>query len=41
MGLKTDFATAAGLICGAWAVEGTSASDLPQAVQALAAKLGA
>ncbi|KAJ6789660.1 hypothetical protein PWT90_08674 [Aphanocladium album] len=36
-----DYASAAGILCGAWEVESTTASDLPQATQALANILGA
>ncbi|CEJ89628.1 hypothetical protein VHEMI05462 [[Torrubiella] hemipterigena] len=35
-----DFARDAGALCGVWAVEGPSASDIKQAVEALAAKVG-
>ncbi|KAH8712749.1 hypothetical protein HC256_005923 [Beauveria bassiana] len=35
-----DYASAAGILCGAWEVESTTASDLPQATKALADILG-
>ncbi|KAM3557416.1 hypothetical protein MY1884_004517 [Beauveria asiatica] len=35
-----DYASAAAILCGAWEVESTTASDLPQATKALADILG-
>lgn len=37
---ETDFSKDAGAVCGVWAIEGPSASDITQAVAALAAKVG-